>query len=273
MKLNTVIQGDVLQELQKLPEDFAQTVIADPPYFNVLEDEAWDNQWKTPEAYLAWCEGWVGESIRVLRPDGLCFIFGQPGKREHTFIHLMSRLCQQHPFHDLIIWDRAVGYNERRDSFTPQYEMILVLRKGGRVKFNKDAVRIPYEAAVIESYLRDKRYKDLDARKAHLNKGKFATNILRVTSLKGISKEKCGHPSQKPLALISKLIACSTDENDVVLDPFIGSGTSAIAAHKLGRQWLGIESSPEYVEMTRQRVAAQTAPAPPSKQTFQPNLF
>jgi hypothetical protein len=136
-------------ELKKLPAACAQSIIADPPYFNVLEDEAWDTQWKTAADYLAWCEAWVAESMRVLRDDGLCFIFGQLGKREHTFLHLMSRLTQQHQFHDLIIWDRAVGYNERRDSFTPQYEMILVLRKGDEVKFNKDAVRIPYDAATI----------------------------------------------------------------------------------------------------------------------------
>jgi DNA modification methylase len=128
-----------------------KSIIADPPYFNVLEDEAWDTQWKTAADYLAWCEAWVAESMRVLRDDGLCFIFGQLGKREHTFLHLMSRLTQQHQFHDLIIWDRAVGYDERRDSFTPQYEMVLVLRKGEKVKFNKDAVRIPYDAKTIET--------------------------------------------------------------------------------------------------------------------------
>jgi hypothetical protein len=130
MKTNRIIQGDALQELQKLPDAVAQAIIADPPYFNVLEDEAWDTQWKTAADYLAWCEAWVAESMRVLRDDGLAFIFGQLGKREHTFLHLMSRLTQQHQFHDLIIWDRAVGYDERRDSFTPQYEMVLVLRKG-----------------------------------------------------------------------------------------------------------------------------------------------
>jgi len=254
MKFNTVIKGDALKELKKLPDALAQTVIADPPYFNVLEDEAWDTQWKTPEAYLAWCESWVGESLRVLRPDGLCFIFGQLGKREHTFIHLMSRLTQQHQFHDLIIWDRAVGYNERRDSFTPQYEMILVLRNGEGTKFNKDAVRLPYSAKTIADYLRDPRYKDMKARKAHLKQGKYATNILRVPSLKGLHKEKVGHPSQKPLRLINKLVACSTDDGDVVLDPFLGSGTTAIAAETQGRRWIGIERSAEYVKMTRQRL-------------------
>eukprot|EP01031_Cornospumella_fuschlensis_P013696 gene13696-16744_t len=82
---------------------------------NVLEDEAWDTQWRNAEAYLEWCAAWSAECLRVLRPDGLCFIFGQLGKREHTFIHLMSRLCQTYQFHDLLIWDRAVGYNGRRD--------------------------------------------------------------------------------------------------------------------------------------------------------------
>ena len=258
MKTNRIIQGDALQELQKLPDAVAQAIIADPPYFNVLENEAWDTQWKTAADYLAWCEAWVAESMRVLRDDGLAFIFGQLGKREHAFLHLMSRLTQQHQFHDLIIWDRAVGYDERRDSFTPQYEMVLVMRKGEKVKFNKDAVRIPYDARTIEVYLKDKRYKDMDARRAHLEAGKFATNILRVPSLKGISKEKCGHPSQKPIDLIEKLVACSTDEGDLVIDPFLGSGTTAAAAKNLNRQWIGIEKDAAYTQISEQRLAAQS---------------
>ncbi len=260
MKSNRIIHGDALLELQKIPAAVAQAIIADPPYFNVLEDEAWDTQWKTAADYLAWCDEWVAESMRVLRDDGLAFIFGQLGKREHTFLHLMSRLSLTHQFHDLIIWDRAVGYDERRDSFTPQYEMVLVLRKGDDVKFNKDAVRIPYDAATIELYLRDKRYKDMDARRAHLEKGKYATNILRVPSLKGISKEKCGHPSQKPINLIDKLIACSTDAGDLVIDPFLGSGTTAAAAQRLQRQWLGIEKDASYVEIAQRRLQSDELP-------------
>ncbi|MCB1277235.1 site-specific DNA-methyltransferase [Prosthecobacter sp.] len=254
MKTNRIIQGDALQELQKLPDSVAQAIIADPPYFNVLENEAWDTQWKTAADYLAWCEAWVAESMRVLRDDGLCFIFGQLGKREHAFLHLMSRLSQQHQFHDLIIWDRAVGYDERRDSFTPQYEMILVLRKGNGAKFNKDAVRIPYDAATIELYLKDNRYKDKDARRKHLEAGKFATNILRVPSLKGASREKCGHPSQKPLDLIDKLILCSTDAGDLVIDPFLGSGSTAVSAKRLKRKWLGIEKDSNYLKIAKNRL-------------------
>lgn len=258
----TPILGDAIEELAKLPAGCAQAVIADPPYFNVLEGEAWDTQWKTTGDYLAWCAQWADQCMRVLRDDGLCFIFGQPGKREHIFIHLMSQLCEGHQFHDLIIWDRAVGYNERRDSFTPQYEMILVLRKAAEVKFNKEAVRVPYDSETIELYLRDKRYKDRGARLAHLQQGKFATNILRVPSLKGTSKEKCGHPSQKPLDLITKLILCSTDEGDTVLDPFLGSGTTAIAAEKLRRLWIGIESSPDYITTASERLATLRAQPP-----------
>lgn len=253
---NALIPGDAIEELSKLPAGCAQSIIADPPYFQVLVEQEWDTQWKTAEEYLDWCDAWVCESLRVLRDDGLCFIFGQLGKREHTFIHLMSRLCKEAQFHDLIIWDRAVGYNERRDSFTPQYEMLLVLRKGDEVKFNKDAVRIPYDEKTIKAYLSDNRYKDREARLAHLNAGKFATNILRVPSLKGASKEKCGHPSQKPLDLITKLILCSTDEGDTVLDPFLGSGTTAVAAEMLGRQWIGIESNPDYIAIASERLAA-----------------
>jgi site-specific DNA-methyltransferase (adenine-specific) len=143
--------------------------------------------------------------------------------------------------------------------------MILVLRKSPEPKFNKDAVRTPYDARTIEAYLKDKRYKDQDARRTHLEAGKFATNILRVPSLKGASKEKCGHPSQKPIELISKLIACSTDPGDVVLDPFLGSGTTAAAAQKLSRKWLGIERNSNYVTIARSRLKTLKKSSLPSK--------
>lgn len=260
MKLDRILTGDATKELRKLSDSCVQAIIADPPYFNVLTAQEWDTQWKAAAEYLVWTKAWVTEAMRVLRDDGQCFIFGQLGKREHVFIHLMSELCRVHQFHDLLIWDRAVGYNERRDSFTPAYEMILVLRKGQVVKFNKGAVREPYTSEKIQSYLRDKRYKDRDARMKHLLAGKFATNLLRVPSLKGSSKEKCGHPSQKPVELITKLIVCSTDPGDVVLDPFLGSGTTAVVAQALNRRWLGIESNPLYVELAQQRLALASTP-------------
>ena len=147
--MQKIITGDACRMLPALPNASCQVIIADPPYYNVLTDEEWDTQWKSKEAYLTWSLQWVREGMRVLRDDGLLFCFGQLGKREHVFIHLMSRLCSEFQFHDLIIWDRAVGYNERRDSFTPAYEMILVLRKSDTVKFIKDAVREPYDEKTI----------------------------------------------------------------------------------------------------------------------------
>ncbi len=261
MKPNRIITGDARAILRSLPARCAQAIIADPPYFNVLTREKWDTQWTATAEHLAWTEAWVAEAMRVLRDDGLCFIFGQLGKREHVFLHLMSELCRQRQFHDLLIWDRAVGYNERRDSFTPAYEMILVLRKGSAPKFHKHAVREPYSPEKIQTYLRDRRYQDRAARLRHLRAGKFATNLLRVPSLKGSSKEKCGHPSQKPVELVAKLIACSTDPGDLVLDPFLDSGTTALAARAAGRQWLGIEINASYVGLARRRLANTRLPA------------
>ncbi len=259
LPLNQVQCGDALPLLRALPDECVQAMIADPPYYNVLTEQQWDCQWETLEDYLCWCEAWAKEGLRVLKPDGLCFIFGQVGKREHGFIHLMSRLCQHHAFHDLLVWDRVVGYNQRRDSFTPAYEMILVLRRSAQVKFNKDAVRIPYDARTIEVYLKDKRYKNCSARRAHLQKGKFSTNILSCPSLKGNSKEKCGHPSQKPLGLLNKLVLCATDTDDVVLDPFLGSGATAIAAQQHGRAWIGMEKDAHYCRLAEQRLATAQA--------------
>jgi site-specific DNA-methyltransferase (adenine-specific) len=134
--------------------------------------------------------------------------------------------------------------------------MILVVRKTKESKpyFDKDAVRTSYDDETIKQYLKDKRYKDLDARRAHLDKGKYATNILRVPSLKGSSKEKVGHPSQKPIKLIEMLVLSSTREGDLVLDPFVGSGTTALACQNLNRNFAGIEIEPKYIEIAESRL-------------------
>lgn len=255
---NKLIVGDAVEKIAELPDKHFQLIIADPPYFQVLIGEQWDNQWKSPEEYLAWTRRWVLACRAKLRDDGLFYIFGQLGKREHTWLHACSLICRELAFHDMIVWDRAVGYNERSDSFTPQYEMTLVVKKSGDAKpwFDKDAVRVPYDEDTIAGYLKDKRYKDMDRRREHLRKGKYATNILRVPSLKGTSKEKIGHPSQKPIKLIEMLVTSSSREGDWVLDPFIGSGTTAEACERLGRRWIGIEIDPAYAKIANQRMAA-----------------
>jgi DNA modification methylase len=253
--VNQIICGDCITELDKLDANLARLVIADPPYFNVLRAESWDTSWQSEADYLAWTKLWLQSAMRVLVPGGLLYCFGQVGKREHVMLHLMSQATIEYSFHDLIIWDRVVGYNNRADSFNPCYEMILVLRKnGGEVFFDKDAVREPYDAQTTERYARDKRYKNPEARREHLSRGKYATNLWRIPSLKGTSREKVGHPSQKPEALIERIIQSSTRSGDLVIDPFSGSGTTAVVAQKLGRTWLGIEKNENYFSLSQTRV-------------------
>lgn len=255
--LNKVLCGDCIKVLTKLPESSARLCIADPPYFNVLVKEEWDTAWTSQEEYLEWTAQWIAAAMRVLVPGGLLYCFGQLGKREHVMLHLMSQAACEYSFHDLIIWDRAVGYNERLDSFTPAYEMILVLRKdGAQPYFDKDAVREEYSEQQKKLYARDKRYKDSAARLAHLEKGKYATNLWRIPSLKGAAKEKAGHPSQKPEALIERIIKSSSAEGELVIDPFLGSGTTAVVAKRLNRNWIGIEKNEDYVKIAQARLKA-----------------
>jgi site-specific DNA-methyltransferase (adenine-specific) len=256
MQKTGLLEGDCLDQMKSINDKSYQLIIADPPYFQVLVDESWDNQWKDEKEYLDWSMQWISECGRLLKDDGLFYIFGQLGKREHAWLHLMSQATRELQFHDLIIWDRIVGYNERYDSFTPSYEMILVLRKSNQDKpyFNKDAVRLAYDEKTIETYLKDKRYKDKDARREHLNKGKYSTNIIRTPSLKGVSKEKVGHPSQKTIKLIQDLILSSSKEGDHVFDPFLGSGTTAYVAQQHKREWTGIEKNKDYIDIIKKRV-------------------
>jgi DNA modification methylase len=257
---NQVICGDCIEVMSALPEESVRLVIADPPYFNVLVGEAWDTLWKHEADYLEWTEQWISAALRVLVPGGLLYCFGQLGKREHVMLHLMSQAARRWQFHDLVIWDRVVGYNDRRDSWTPAYEMSLVLRKeGAEPYFDKDAVREPYDAKTIAQYVKDKRYKDPQARRQHLDKGKYATNLWRIPSLKGSSREKVGHPSQKPVTLIERIVLSSSTPQDFVIDPFLGSGTTAVAAQRHGRRWIGIELSPQYCTIARERLAVEAA--------------
>jgi DNA modification methylase len=258
---NQLLTGDCLQLMPTLPDASVHLVVADPPYFRVLK-EGWDNQWRDEDAYLDWSLRWMRHAMRLLVPGGLLYCFGQTGKREHVWLHLMSRATREFDYHDLIIWDRAVGYNERRDSFTPAYEQILVLRKeGAPPRFDKDAVREPYDERTIKQYARDSRYKDPQARMAHLRRGKYATNLWRVPSLKGSSGEKCGHPTQKPRALVERIVLSSSRVGDIVFDPFIGSGTTAVVAQSCGREWLGIEVDTNIANSARKRLGVTTVVA------------
>jgi site-specific DNA-methyltransferase (adenine-specific) len=131
----------------------------------------------------------------------------------------------------------------------------MVLRKDGAPPyFDKDAVREPYDAAKAARYAKDRRYKNAAARWTHLCRGKYATNLWRIPSLKGASKERVGHPAQKPLALIERIVLSSSAPGDLVLDPFLGSGTTAVVCEKHGRNWIGIEASPQYCEMAQRRL-------------------
>jgi len=255
--LNRVHCADVLAFLRRLPSRFVQAVVADPPYFRVLK-HSWDNQWPDFDAYLKWSLLWLHECMRVLRDDGLCFVFGQVGKREWGFFDFCSCATHLYRFHDLLIWDRIVGY-QRADSLDPAYEQVLVLRKSDTVRFFKGRVRTPYDADTIRRYQRDKRYSNQAARRRHLRLGKYARNIIDVASLRGSSREKTGHPSQKPLKLIQQLVLMSTDKGDIILDPFSGSGTTAVAAELLGRRWISIERKPKYCRMIERRLASVAA--------------
>ncbi len=260
LSANTVLTADCLEILPQIDEASARLVIADPPYFRVLTSEAWDNQWADEAAYLEWSLRWMRLAMRVLVPGGLLYCFGQTGKREQVWLQLMARACAEWEYHDLIIWDRAVGYNERRDSFTPAYEMILVLRKSGAAPyFDKDAIREKYDAPTQARYLKDKRYKNLEARREHLQRGKYATNLWRVPSLKGSSREKCGHPAQKPEEIVRRLVLSSSAPGDFIVDLFAGSGTVGAVCAAHGRRCLSMEVNPRFAEFARRRIEKNAA--------------
>ena len=138
------ILGDCITEMDSLPPGIARLVIATPPIRrNIFLDGDWTSYRRLdPERYLAWTNQLIESSMRLLQPGGLLYLFGEiDASSDYYLAHVMSLYAREGLMHDLIVYNRPLGL--RADSFTPASEYILVLRKDGKVFFNREAELTP----------------------------------------------------------------------------------------------------------------------------------
>lgn len=235
--VHRLIQRDVRQGLAMLPSGSVDLIICDPPYN--LELAGWDRI----DNYLEWAVTWLAECIRVLTPDGSLALFGglqyqqaQGGDLLQIMHYLRSR--QELRLVNLIVWNYPNGMSAHR-FFANRHEEIAWYAKGPRYAFNLDAVREPYDAETQTRYLRDKRL-----RPESIAKGKNPTNVWRIGRLNGNSKERTGHPTQKPRQLIQRLMLALSHPGQTVLDPFAGSAVTARVGIETARHTISIDSDP-----------------------------
>jgi site-specific DNA-methyltransferase (adenine-specific) len=253
-----ILCGDSLTILPTLESESAQIVIADPPY-NIGKDFGNNSDKQTMEEYLAWCERWIQECLRILKPNGTMFVYGFSETLALIYSKIYSTVqCRWLVWHytnknvpSLHFWQRS-------------HESILVLWKKDKV-FHRDEVREAYTegflngAAGKERKATKGRFSNGDKKTtytAHAN-GALPRDVIKMPALAGGAgmKERVNHPTQKPLDLCDKLLRSCKQQDGYVLVPFAGSGSECVAAKNMGLSFLGIEINPHYVDLIHQRLS------------------
>jgi DNA modification methylase len=237
---------DCLDYLKSISDNSIDLVCVDPPYFQIVKNK-WDNQWKTEWDYLKWCELWTTECFRVLKPNRCFYVWGTT--KTDTFLRYKLNVLNNVKdayYQNWIIWHYDWGGRTKK-TFARKHEDLLMYSKGKEFLFNADDVRIPYAMKQ-------------NVRKGAKNnpKGKIPTDVWQKNN-HTTSKEYAGwHPTQKPLVLLERVIKANTNQDDVVLDCFSGSGSTMIAAKRTGRKFTGCELSEEYYNRSIKRLETLT---------------
>lgn len=248
--INQIFNEDAIIGLQRIPDGSIDLILTDPPY-GLGKDYGNDSDKQEAADYLAWTERWIDAALPKLKPTGSLYIFLTWRYSPEIFVMLKQRMTMINE----IIWDRRVpsmGGSTR--SFSSVHDTIGLFVKSKSYYFDLDAVRIPYDAATKKA-----RSRSIFVGAKWLELGYNPKDLWSVSRLHKEDTERVEHPTQKPLEIIQRMVLASCPENGVVLDPFMGSGTTAIAARRCGRQFVGFELNPEYCAIIAARLQSAEA--------------
>lgn len=234
--LNVISQGDCLDLFMKIPDESVDITFADPP-FNLKKKYNGYKDSLEFEEYLNWCELWIKEMVRVTKPTGSIFIHNIP----KWLTYYSTILNKYATFRHWISWDAPTAPMGK--SLQPSHYGILYYVKDiKQSKFYE--LRYPHKRCRKCGYL----LKDYGGKKQGLHPyGPLLSDVWTDIHRIKHNKYRDEHPCQLPIHLLERIILMSTDESDIVLDPFMGTGTTAIAAKRLGRNFIGFELDPNYV--------------------------
>lgn len=246
--LNKIIHGDCIEVMQQIPSDSIDVTFADPP-FNLKKNYSSYKDEKDTDEYLSWCKQWILEMVRITKPSGSIFLHNIP-KWLTFYAEFLNEVAD---FRHWIAWDAPTAPMGK--TLQPSHYGILFYAKNQREnKFYE--IRYPHKRCRKCGYL----LKDYGGKKKILHPfGPLVSDIWSDIHRIRHNKHRDPHPCQLPVHLLERILLMSTDEGDVVLDPFMGTGTTAVAAARLGRNIIGIDIDSEYVEITRNKLAQETA--------------
>ncbi|MHB8318165.1 MAG: DNA-methyltransferase [Acidimicrobiales bacterium] len=249
-------QGDTIDWLRKLPSESVDLAFADPPYN--IKKASWDS-FESQEAYIEWSMKWIEEVARILSPSGTLYVCG--------FSEVLADLRRpsSHYFPECrwLVWHYKNKANLGSD-WGRSHESIMHLRKSNTTRLkNIDLVRIPYGAHTLkypshpqsETSNFGKSPSEPRANWEPHPMGAKAKDVIDIPTTCNGMNEKTPHPTQKPEELLRKFVLASSVAGETVLDPFSGSGTTAVVCEQLRRNWLACDLDSQYNSWAAQRLA------------------
>ena len=271
--MNKLYFGDNLTILKELPDNSIDLIYADPPFNTGRDWGAYNDKWEKGLAgYLDFMKPRIEEIHRVLNDTGSFYLHCDP-----TASHYLKVLCDQvfgiTNFRNEIVYYRKSQCNNTIKKFSVAHDYILFYARSKKTLFNP--VYLP-KGKLSKNTLKEYRHTNNEGEKYKITtdrggkitrtyfkniKGLLINSVWVKSSdfpgLGGSSRQRTGYPTQKPIALLERIIKASSNEGDVVLDPFVGSGTSLDAAHGLQRNWIGIDEGQQAIETITFRLADQ----------------
>lgn len=252
-KNGRIYQMDCVDFLKRIDDNSVDVCFCDPPYN--IGKASWDNI-GSEEEYIEWCMQWIKEAYRILKPTGTLYICG--------FTEILADL--KYPSMQMfkkcrwLIWHYENKANLSND-WGRSHESIMCLRKTCDFVFNTDDVRIPYNSHTMKYPQRAQNgatsqfsSKDKKATWTPNPLGAKPKDVINIPTTCNGMHEKTKHPTQKPEELLRRLILAASNDGDLIVDPFSGSGTTAVVASQLGRRFLVSDMNAEYNEMADYRL-------------------
>ena len=246
-------RGDAVQWLSGLESNSVDLVFADPPY-NIKKAD-WDN-FESQEKYIQWSMQWIEQASRVLKPTGSMYVCGF----SEILADIKHPAMKQFKSCRWIVWHYKNKANLGSD-WGRSHESLIHFRKEKTTKLNVDDIRIPYGAHTLKypshPQAETSQYGNGGKRKdtwvPHPRGAKPKDVIDIPTTCNGMG-ESTPHPTQKPEELVRKFVLASSNPDDLIIDPFSGSGTTLVVAEQLGRRWMGCDANAEYNEWAMDRL-------------------
>lgn len=243
--IDTILNIDALEGIKGIPDNSLDLVISDPPY-GLGKDYGNDSDKKATVEFLQWTETWLSLVMPKIKKTGSLYIFTTWRYSPEIFMILKSQMTMMNE----IIWDRRVpsmGGSTRR--YSSVHDTIGFFVKSKDYYFDLDAIRIPYDEETKKA-----RSRSIFVGKKWLEVGYNPKDLWTVSRLHKIHPEREDHPTQKPLEIIERMVRASCPTNGVVLDPFVGSGTTTAACLLNNRHYIAFELNPLYYKITLNRM-------------------